>query len=361
VLTTAALFWNEFRAGQVTQLLREVRQVVDQGDGPETILSAAVFPEAAAAYLENGQEWQAWAKEGLVDRLYPMAYFGDTDRVGNQLREITANTPRNPKVALWAGLGALDKGPEQLGKEARLAGEYGYEGVALFSLGHLRKKTPAPAWAEAVRTPRLSLAPKAETEPLTTANPVLLPPDLQTLKAIVAKALGGAPLKNELEARLARRLQEYSEAFAQAIPRTLNQLASAPLTLPESLELGGIFRYANPMDSPARRLEQERLLAGEELATVAKEMSQDGTKTLGGLLAPRFLDPLNPQDQELARMAPQGISRVMRVANGFWCYRLEGRSIGRKSTFAEAPWEAKRILFRRALGEMMAAGRENGL
>jgi uncharacterized lipoprotein YddW (UPF0748 family) len=373
VLTTAALFWNEFRAGQVTQLLREVRQAVDQGGAPGTVLSAAVFPEPAAAYLENGQEWQAWAEEGLVDRLYPMAYFGDTDRVGNQLREIIANTPRNPKVALWAGLGALDKDPEQLGKEARLAGEYGYEGVALFSLGHLRKKTPAPAWAKAVRAPRRTAAPKgkpAETEPLTTANPVLLPPDLQTLKAIVAKALGGAPLKNELEARLARRLQEYNEALAQTIPRALNQLASAPLTLPESLELGGIFRYANPMDSPARRLEQEalcekarqRLLAGEELATVAQEMSQDGTKTLGGLLAPRFLDPLNPQDQELARLAPQGISQVMRVANGFWCYRLEGRSIGKKSIFAEAPWEAKRILFRRTLSEMMEAetGKESG-
>jgi uncharacterized lipoprotein YddW (UPF0748 family) len=369
VLTTAALFWNEFRAGQVTQLLREVRQAVDQGSAPGTILSAAVFPEPAAAYLENGQEWQAWAEEGLVDRLYPMAYFGDTDRVSAQLREIIANTPRNPKVALWAGLGALDKDPAQLGKEARLAGEYGYEGVALFSLGHLQKKAPAPAWAEAVRAPRRTATPKAESEPLTTARPALLPPDLQTLKAIVAKALGGAPLNNELEARLIRRLQEYNEAFAQTIPRTLNQLASAPLTLPESLELGGIFRYANPMDSPARRLEQEalcekarqRLLAGEDLATVAKEMSQDGTKTLGGLLAPRFLDLLNPQDQELAQLAPQGISRVMRVANGFWCYRLEGRSIGRKSTFAEAPWEAKRILFRRALGEMMAAGRENGL
>jgi uncharacterized lipoprotein YddW (UPF0748 family) len=368
VLTTAALFWNEFRAGQVTQLLREVRQVVDQGNGPETILSAAVFPEPAAAYLENGQEWQAWAKEGLVDRLYPMAYFGDTDRVGAQLREIITNTPRNPKVALWAGLGALDKGPEQLGKEARLAGEYGYEGVALFSLGHLRKKAPAPVWAEAVRAPRLSLAPKAETGPLTTARPALLPPDLQSLKAIVAKALGGAPLKNDLEARLARRLQEYSEAFAQSIPRALKQLASAPLTLPESLELGGIFRYANPMDSPARRQEQEalcekarqRLLAGEELALVAQEMSQDGTRTLGGLLAPRFLDPLNPQDQELARLAPQGISQVMRVANGFWCYRLEGRSIGKKSIFAEAPWEAKRILFRRALGEMMEDKAERG-
>lgn len=371
VLTTAALFWNEFRAGQVTQLLREVRQAVDQGGAPEIVLSAAVFPEPAATYLENGQEWQAWAGEGLVDRLYPMAYFGDTNRVGNQLREIFANTPRNSEVALWAGLGAADKDPEQLGKEARLAGEDGYEGVALFSLGHLQKKTLATPWAETVRAPRRTATPKgkpAEIGPLTTAKPTLLPPDLQTLKAIVAKALSGAPPKNNLEARLARRLQEYSEAFAQAIPRALNQLANAPLPLPESLELGGIFRYANPMDSPARRQEQEalcekarqRLLAGEELATVAKEMSQDGTRTLGGLLAPRFLDPLNPQDQELAQLAPQGISRVMRVANGFWCYRLEGRSIGRKSTFTEAPWEAKRILFRRTLSEMMEDEAESG-
>ena len=371
VLTTAALFWNEFRAGQVTQLLREVRQVVDQGGAPGAALSVAVFPEASAAYLENGQEWQAWAEEGLVDGLYPMAYFGDTDRVSAQLQEIITNTPRNPKVALWAGLGASGKGPEQLGKEARIAGEYGYDGAALFSLGHLQKKIPAPAWVEAMRGRRRTPASKpgpAGAGPLATAKPALQLPDLQTLTAIVRKALGGAPPKGEREAQLARRLQEYNKALTQIIPKTLKQLASAPITLPESLELGGIFRCANPMDSPARWQEQEmlcekarqRLLAGEELATVAKEMSQDGTRTLGGLLAPRFLDPLNPQDQALAQLAPQGISQVMRVANGFWCYRIEGRSIGRKSTFAEAPWEAKRILFRQALSERMAEETGNG-
>ncbi|MFA6464525.1 MAG: family 10 glycosylhydrolase, partial [Desulfurivibrionaceae bacterium] len=136
-LTTAALFWNEFRAGQVTQLLREVRQAVDQSGAPEIALSAAVFPEASAAYLENGQEYQAWATEGLVDGLYPMAYFGDTGRVGAQLRGIAANTHRTPKVALWGGLGASGKGLDQLGEEARIAGEYGYDGVSVFSLGHL--------------------------------------------------------------------------------------------------------------------------------------------------------------------------------------------------------------------------------
>ncbi len=160
------------------------------------------------------------------------------------------------------------------------------------------------------------------------------------------------------------RLQEYGRARQQAIPQTLDQLERSPITPPENLELGGIFRYANPMDSPSRWQEQEalcekarqRLLAGEELATVAKEMSQDGTRTMGGLLAPRFLDPLNPQDQELSRLAPQEISQVMRVANGFWCYRLEGKSPGRQMAFNGTPWEMKRILFRQALTTMMGSG-----
>ncbi len=366
VLTTAALFWNEFRAGQVTQLVREVRQVVDRSGATGTVLSVAVFPEPAAAYLENGQEYQAWAAEGLVDRLYPMAYFGDPGRVSAQLREISAATPRPSQVSLWAGLGALGKNSAQLGREARIAGENGYEGVALFSLGHLLKRNTALAEAEAVRVPRPSPASEAEpveTGTLASAPPELLPPNMPALKNIAGKALGGHPPKNGLEAKLALRLQEYDHARQHSIPKTLTQLKSGLITVPERLTMGGIFRYASPMDSPARWQEQEtacekarsRLLAGEGLAAVAEELSQDGSKTMGGLLAPRFLDLLDPQDQELAQLLPQEISRVMRVANGFWCYRLEDRDFGRGMTFAEAPWEAKRILFRRGLAAMLEA------
>jgi uncharacterized lipoprotein YddW (UPF0748 family) len=367
VLTTAALFWNEFRTGQVTQFLREVRQAMAQSGTPGAALSVAVFPEPSAAYLENGQEWQAWTSEGLVDALYPMAYFGDTGRVDAQLRKIATNTPRAPGVALWAGLGASGKGAKQLDAEARIAGEHGYDGVSVFSLGHLLKEGAAKACVEAVRAPRRTPAPKAA--PLATASATLQPPNLQALKSIVGKALTGAAPENNLESRLDKRLQEYNEARQQAIPKTLSHLNRAPITLPERLELGGIFRYVNPMDSPARWQEQEllcekarqRLLAGEELATVAREMSQNGTKNMGGLLGSRFLDPLNPRDQALAQLAPGEISRVMRVANGFWCYRLEARSPGIQMNFSEAPWEAKRILFRKALSEMMAGETGTGL
>ncbi|OGQ85737.1 MAG: hypothetical protein A2512_11275 [Deltaproteobacteria bacterium RIFOXYD12_FULL_56_24] len=360
VLTTAALFWNEFRAGQVSRLLREVRMAMAQGAPPGTILSTAVFPDPSAAYLENGQEWQAWAAEGLVDALYPMAYFGEIDRVGGQLREIAANTPHAPKIAFWAGLGPSGKDPEQIAQEAQIAGEQGYTGAALFSLGQLVKSPPARAWVEAARAAKAAPPPASvagRSSLPATAAATLVPPDLLALKNIVTKALGGAVPANELEAKLALRLQEYDQARRQAIPKTLGQLAGGVVTLPENLELAGIFRYAHPMDSPARRQEQEalcekarqRLLAGEKLAAVAKKMSQDPTRTMDGLLPPRFFDPLNQQDQELARLQPGEISRVMRSANGFWCYRLEARRPGRQLRFAEAPWEAKRLLFRQAL------------
>ncbi|MBU2537951.1 MAG: family 10 glycosylhydrolase [Proteobacteria bacterium] len=366
ILTTAALFWNDFRAGQVSQLVREVRQAMNHRSTPRPTLSAAVFPEPSAAYLENGQEWQAWAAEGLVDALYPMAYFGDTDRVGAQLRQIAHNTSRTHTVVLWAGLGAADKYPEQLGKEARIAGENNYAGVAFFSLGHLLKKAEPPPYVEAVRVPRRSFNTRAEplqVDDITAASPALLPPNLHTLKNIVRKALNGTSLKNNLEARLTERLREFDHARQQAIPQTFKELKNTPAMLPERVELSGIFRYINPMDSPTRLQEQEtlcekarqRLLSGEDFATVAKEMSQDSSKTMDGLLASRFLDPLNIQDQELARLAPLEITRVMQTTNGFWCYRVEGKSPGDQTTFAGAPWEARRILFRQTLTRIMKA------
>lgn len=94
-------------------------------------------------------------------------------------------------------------------------------------------------------------------------------------------------------------------------------------------------------------------MTGEDPATVAKEMSQDTTRTMNGLLASRLLDPLNQQDQELARLQPGEISQVQRVANGFWCYRLKSRTPSRQTIFAEAPWEARRILFRQVLSETL--------
>lgn len=152
VLTTAALFWAELRASQVTTLLRDVKKVVDKYGSWGTKLSVAVYPDAASAYLTKGQEWHAWSADQLIDEIYPMTYFGDPIRVGAQLRKVAlAQVPASP-VQRWAGLGAYIKEPDQIAEEAKLARNNGYNGIALFSLGHLLKKNEGiTPYSEAIK------------------------------------------------------------------------------------------------------------------------------------------------------------------------------------------------------------------
>ncbi|MBI5557187.1 MAG: peptidyl-prolyl cis-trans isomerase [Deltaproteobacteria bacterium] len=184
------------------------------------------------------------------------------------------------------------------------------------------------------------------------------------LKIILAKALGGRlpPLPvADLDKSLNERQQEFDAAFREAIPQALARLDRKPQQLPERVELSGIFRFAHRLDSLARWQEQEkscdearkRLLAGEDFAQVAAGMSQGATKELAGRLGPRFLDPLDELDQQLARLQPQEISPVFEVDNGFWCFRLENRTPGKPMPFHDMPWEARRILLRQTLNRLM--------
>ena len=143
LLATAALLWADLRAQAVTALVREVHDTLGRAGRP-LALSAAVLADSAKAYLDHGQDWQSWVDQGLLESVFPMAYFGGLDRVGGQLRNLAlAQQPQSP-VRLWAGLGAYIKTPEAIGREAAMARELGFDGVALFSLGHLLRKPEGP-------------------------------------------------------------------------------------------------------------------------------------------------------------------------------------------------------------------------
>ncbi|MEW6519996.1 MAG: peptidyl-prolyl cis-trans isomerase [Thermodesulfobacteriota bacterium] len=166
----------------------------------------------------------------------------------------------------------------------------------------------------------------------------------------------------ELAKALQERQQEFAAAVSQTIPLALARLQDEPLLPPKEVELSGIFCFAHRLDGTERWLEQEnrcsqardRLLAGEDFALVAAQVSQDATRELGGRLGPRFLDPLEPLDQQLARLRPREISPVFEVDNGFWCFRLDQKRAGKPQPFSDLPWEAKRILLRQALHRLMA-------
>lgn len=367
-LTTAALFWAELRASQVTALVRDIRKTVDQHGSWGTELSAAVFPDAADAYLAKGQDWQTWSAVKLVDALYPMAYFGETERVEAQLMRVALGQESGSPVKRWAGLGAYIKGPGQIAGEAAFARRSGYHGIALFSLGHLLRKPEGLApYAEAIAGQRVF--PVDQTESSAFSHALNLPrdspmPEVTTLSRIVAKAHGGKlpPYPpEELEKILRGKLAELTAARDHHFAAALAKLRQAPVTPPAWVELHGIFRYAHALDPQAIWLKQQqeaflarqRLLAGDDIALIAREFSQGGSKNLGGELGRRYLDPATPGDALLARLKVGDLSPVLETENGFWVYRLDARGQDARAPWDALPWEARRILFRDALRERM--------
>ena len=153
ILATAALLWAEQRAEAVTALVRQVRQELDATGRRDLPLSAAVLSDPGKAFLNHGQDWPTWIEEGLIDAVYPMAYFGPEERVGSQLRDVMLALPPDAPTKVWAGLGAYIKEPGQIGAEAETARDLGVDGIALFSLGHLLQKPSGPwPYLEAIRS-----------------------------------------------------------------------------------------------------------------------------------------------------------------------------------------------------------------
>ncbi len=353
VLATAALLWAGARAREVTALVRETRAALT-AQRPGAELSAAVYPDAGPAFLEKGQDWRTWAEEGLVEALYPMAYFGGLERVEAQLAGVVELLRgAAPGVALWAGLGAYIKTPAEIAGEAAAARRLGYAGVSLFDLGSLREKPGGlsaylgPIPDSPAGSPRAGRAPSPGDGP-----------GARALGWLVERAAGGRmPPVPDLGAALEARWAEFEAARAGALPRVLQRLAAGPVAVPAWAELRGVYRYVHPLDPPERKRAQraaadaarERLARGEAFAAVAREASQGGTKALGGGLGRRYLLPGSTHNDALLALQPGTLSPVLEVGNGYWVYRCDARGAATRLPLAEVPWDARRIALRREL------------
>jgi uncharacterized lipoprotein YddW (UPF0748 family) len=368
VLSTAALLWADLRASRVTALVRAVREATREVR-PELELSAAIFPDAGPAYLEKGQDWRGWASEGLVDALFPMAYFGGVERVGAQLRSVArAVRAEAPRVQLWAGLGAYLKSPEEIARETLLARSLGYDGICLFDLGNLADKAGgvrAYGRSASRRTP-VAAGPAGPGG----SFPRGASQGGRWLAASLERATGGVPpAVAEAENLLEARWTEFESARGAAIPRVLARMAATPFPVPPAVELEGVFRYVHPLDPPERRAEQRRLCedararvaGGEDLGAVARATSQGGTRAQGGALGTRYVEAGSPLSDGLLATPVGGLTPVLEVANGYWFYRVIARSPAREVPLEDAPWSARRVAFRRALSAALGAPEDGAL
>ncbi len=368
IMTTAALFWADLRAAQITAMVKALKRALE-GTGRDLEFSAAIFPDAGAAFFEKGQDWQTWARKGLVDTLYPMAYFGSQGRVTAQLQDVIAFRDTNGlNLNLWAGLGAYIKDPWEISQEADSARIAGYNTFSLFSLGHLmRKKGRTGPYLAAMKYP---LPVPDDAEDFDDKSSTFLRPhrrlslsgsaltsDGKNLGLIVYKALGGRiPSVQTFNKIIKKRWEEFNTALPLLLAR-IKTLEQGNHTIPDWVELDGIFRYIHPLDSEEKRTKQRQeinearteILKGKSFARVARKHSQGGTRSQGGPIGRRYLGD-DATDRILARMKKGEISPVIKVINGYWLYRIRDKgSSSAPVPLDTVPWPARRVMLHKML------------
>jgi len=125
--------WHQFKADQVTALVRNVRAVM-ASRRPEAVLSAAVRPDPDEALYVFGQDWVRWVNEGWVDAVAPMMYSVSGSTVARQAEEAVK---RVPPEKVWAGIAIYNQSVSDAAAKIRDVRRMGIEGYAIFSYNSL--------------------------------------------------------------------------------------------------------------------------------------------------------------------------------------------------------------------------------
>ncbi len=121
--------WSDFRRARLTSLVAKIRTAVKTAR-PKAIVSAAVVPDAQAAFDTRLQDWRGWIEQSLLDVLCPMAY---TTEPATFQKQIAAARAHAGSLPVWAGIGAYQLSPSQTLSHIAAARKLGAAGIILFS------------------------------------------------------------------------------------------------------------------------------------------------------------------------------------------------------------------------------------
>jgi uncharacterized lipoprotein YddW (UPF0748 family) len=109
--------FSEFRRAVLTDHLREISSLVRELK-PELLITIDVFPEQNAKDIVF-QNWEVWARDGLIDALMPMIYTNDLQLFERKaslfLKMIPANFP------VYLGIGTQDNQGKRIEADVILA------------------------------------------------------------------------------------------------------------------------------------------------------------------------------------------------------------------------------------------------
>ncbi len=123
--------WTNWRADQVTKLVRDVRRMINNNK-PYIELSAAVGPVPEKAKREHFQDVTAWIDQGLLDAVYPMNYARDRSTFDERLaawRPVAKDTQ--------VVMGVKVDNNVQLSADQLEASLRGFRGYAIFAYSSL--------------------------------------------------------------------------------------------------------------------------------------------------------------------------------------------------------------------------------
>lgn len=121
--------WSEFRRSRLTTLVTKIRTAV-RAARPEALVSAAVIPDAQAAFDSRLQDWRGWLDQSLLDVLCPMAYTAEPEVFHKQIAAARQHAGARP---VWAGIGAYQLTAAQTLSHIAAARKLGAAGIILFS------------------------------------------------------------------------------------------------------------------------------------------------------------------------------------------------------------------------------------
>jgi hypothetical protein len=161
--------WNGFKVAQVDRFVERASLLMHQKH-PNVRVSAAVFPDAAAALGQKSQDWQSWAQRGWIDFFAPMTLTSSNKVIDRDVRYMVNVT--GGKLPVYAGLfGPFNDAPADLIlSHIDTAKKAGASGYVLFDTAHLTRRD-LEALKIAQTPPVIAPAP-----PSAPAQPVPAPP-----------------------------------------------------------------------------------------------------------------------------------------------------------------------------------------
>ena len=124
--------WNDYRRKSVTDLVRELRKMIDYLD-PNVELTAAVKPNLYEARDRFFQEWDVWLAAGYLDKALVMNYASNLKDFASNIDIIYDNLPSKYWKRIVMGIATYNQSPSEVINKIKYSRVTRFNNVSFFS------------------------------------------------------------------------------------------------------------------------------------------------------------------------------------------------------------------------------------